>query len=45
MVEMVKEFHWMYWFTGVIYIKVQERLIQKCQKWDHTGYKQPSADI
>ena len=37
----------MYPFTGTIYIKMQDRLIQKYQRRDHTGsiQKQPPAGI
>ena len=37
----------MYQLTDAIYIKMQERLIQKYQRWDHTRsiQKQQSAGI
>ena len=39
----------MYPLIGVIYIKMQEKVIQKYQRWDHTAtgniQKQLSADI
>ena len=37
----------MYPLTGAIYIKMQEKLIQKYQTWDHTRSidKKPSATI
>ena len=37
----------MYTLNGAICIKIQEKLIQKYQIWDHTGsiQKQPSAGI
>ena len=31
-INMVKEFHWMYPLTGAIYLKMQERFIQKYQR-------------
>lgn len=42
--KIYKEFHWMHPFAGAIFTKIQERLIQIYQGWDHIEsiQKQPS---
>ena len=46
-VKYLQEFQWMYPLTGVICIKILKKLIQKYQRWDHTGsiQKEPTASI
>ena len=45
--SLIREFHLMHPLTGTICIKMEERLIQKYQRWDHMGsiQKQPSTGI